>query len=359
VVVQQVVVNQNGAPVPAPVVVQAPVAGQAPPALPPPPRVAGRPLDPRMVQPYPGGYANGQIVVQPGTPKKLPTVYAGAVRVRAVPEPDSTVPRAEGEKRIYLEVRAEPRLQNFIVTGTPQVRKAVDDHGQVLTVADDAASQPVAGVVVGSAVIARAYNPYGFGAGPQTLLIKLKGGDKAAKTLKELAGTLTAQVLTAPEPLLKVDHVLKAAGKAVKGENGGSMEVLSISKQANGDYKVQLRLENPPGGNPFVPVAVPLRGAIQRQQIQIQVNGGGALTVVGAAGGGIGGLSLLDAKGKAYQLVEVPSRSLRGVNGVFTQEMTLVFRPQAGQGEPASLVLNGRRTVTVSVPFRLTNVLLR
>jgi len=79
--------------------------------------------------------------------------------------------------------------------------------------------------------------------------------------------------------------------------------------------------------------------------------------MVHTVGGGAPGMpSLLDAKGRAYQLTQVPSRSLRVVNGRFTQDMTLVFRANAGQGEPASLVVNGQRSVTVSVPFRLRDV---
>jgi hypothetical protein len=43
-------------------------------------------------------------------------------------------------------------------------------------------------------------------------------------------------------------------------------------------------------------------------------------------------------------------------NNVFTQELTMLFRPHEGQGEPARLVLTGRRTANVQASFRFENV---
>jgi hypothetical protein len=290
-----------------------------------------------------GGFG-GQLQVQPGTPQKVPTCYAGAIRIRAVPPPPG-IHASEGEKQVYLEVTAEPRLQAFVITGAPQLSKVVDDQGQALTVATDT---PVAGGVAGQP-IGVYYNPYSPGVARRTFVLRFKAGAKQAKALKELTGTLSVQLLAPIEPLLKVDNVLKSVGKEAKGDNGDSMTVASITKQDNGDYKVQVRLTNPPGG-----IGV---GAAW-QQMQIVQGGVVRVVAVPMQGNGIAtsrSLNLLDAKGRPYQMTMTSSR-MQAVGGTLNLEMTLVFRPHPGQGEPASLVLSGQRLRTVAIPFRLENV---
>jgi hypothetical protein len=345
-------------PLPAPAVQ---VGGQ--PALPGRVQVGSRPFNPYMP------VSTADLVVQPGTPKKLPTCYAGAVRIRAIPAPDGFKP-AKGEKSVWLEVTAEPRLRPLTLSGEPQLKKAVDDQGQALAPAPAAAPNPTAPPGVAVPAIAgpwgvNPYNPYStFGAPRQVVRVRLKPGEKPAKVLKELSGTLTAQVLAPPEVLLKIDNVLKAAGKSVKGEHGGSLEVVSITKEDNGDYRVQVRMENPPAQNvmQMVPVQQALPGGkivIQQVQVQIQIGGGGAVAINGGTPGNAGTPVLQDKNGKAYQLIAIPSRGMRGINNVFTHELTMVFRANAGQGEPARLVVNGQRTIAVPVAFRLENVPLR
>jgi hypothetical protein len=297
----------------------------------------------------------GQLAVQAGTRKKLPTCYFGAVRIRAIPTPPG-VRSPAGEKQVYLEITAEPGLRAFSVTDTPHLSRALDDQGQTLSTAAAATATGVPpGVVRGGLTISRVYNPYGISAGRQTFVLRLKAGEKQAKALKELTGTVTAQVLAPPQPLLKVEKVLKSAGKEVTGDSGGAMTVTSITKEDNGDYKVQVRLTDPPAGG--------VGGAVQFRQVQV-VQGGVARIVMVPIRGGIGrtmsspgSLLLLDAKGKAYLQKQASTHMTRLLfNGTRTQDMTLVFAPRAGQGEPASLVLSGQQITTVTIPFRLENV---
>ena len=67
-------------------------------------------------------------------------------------------------------------------------------------------------------------------------------------------------------------------------------------------------------------------------------------------------MTLQDAKGKAFQVMSTQSKgSFDGK--VFTQEYTMVFRPQpGGQGEADRLVYSGQRNVTVQIPFAFKNV---
>ena len=64
---------------------------------------------------------------------------------------------------------------------------------------------------------------------------------------------------------------------------------------------------------------------------------------------------LVDANGKPFDVVKSQmSRSMN--NGVIVQELTLVFRPGTGVGEPTQMVLLGHRMVTAQVPFRFEAV---
>src|SRR5262249_40315305 len=63
------------------------------------------------------------------------------------------------------------------------------------------------------------------------------------------------------------------------------------------------------------------------------------------------GISLVDAKGKPFQLTSIGQR---GANQGKAQ--TLIFKPAQGQGEPAKLIFTGQRTVTVDIPFKFKDV---
>ncbi|MCC6418094.1 MAG: hypothetical protein IT429_07560 [Gemmataceae bacterium] len=368
--------------------------GQAPAVQPLPARqiqirpapVQIQPVRPVIVRPQPAQRLNpSHLHVQDGKVQDTPTCYAGAIRIRvlpaqpkqaAAPVQDPTgrriilpaqqpiAQRHEGEHLILLEVTGEPRLQNFQVAGPVQVDRALDDQDQKLTVPMDPMPEGRPGVGGGAVpaigIVRRGYyyNPYL--ATNHVAVVRLKQGEKKAKLLKELAGHVPVQMLTPPETLINVENVLKAAGKKVQGEHGGAIEIIAIEKQGDGTYKVQCRFESPPNRVATnLPGVIQVIGNGQVQGIQIQIGGG----VVGPAGRPISanignGLPVLvDAKGKSFQLTQIPARMFRGgINGVSTQEVTMIFRPRDGQGEPDRFVLVGQRPVTVQVPFTLQNV---
>src|SRR5262249_25962975 len=149
--------------------------------------------------------------------------------------------------------------------GNPTIRKAVDDQGQQLSpvpepVAPVAAANPA--VVWQTAVVASA------GAGNRLATVRLKLGEKPAKTLQELQGSLTAKVLAPTEPIVVLDNVLKAAGKTAQGKDGGSLQLLAVNRQPNGDVHLRIRMENLPGRNPLAGRA--LGGAVRVQRVQVQ-----------------------------------------------------------------------------------------
>jgi hypothetical protein len=89
------------------------------------------------------------------------------------------------------------------------------------------------------------------------------------------------------------------------------------------------------------------------QQIQIQIGPFGGPP---AAGVTQGFPELVDAKGAKFEPVQVPARRMQLINGAMTQETTVIFRGQDGQGEPDRLVVHGSRMVNVTIPFAFQNV---
>jgi len=313
----------------------------------------------------------GQMNLVDGKRPGYPTAYSGAVRVRALPAVPQNlggmvpaVRKQAGETVIYLEVTAEPRVQNFALVNESAVQldKAIDDQGQNLTVPMD--PMPVVGGLNNPAFNGRVlirpvygYSPYGVQSRYTHLRLKL--GEKQAKTLKELSGHISAQMLAPPQAIVTVENVAKAAGKKVE-QGGGSIEVLSYQKQADGSYQIKFRLQTP---QQFIPA--PFRGAVPPQAGGMPANGrGGAVVQIGPNGQVMqtfynthGLPSLLDAKSRALGLSQPPLRIYQGgFGGVAVQEITMTFRSQNDQGEPSRLVLEGQRNVSVQIPFTLRNV---
>src|SRR5262245_21464 len=296
---------------------------------------------------------DGQIHLTPGKAPEVRTSYAGAVRVRIRPATGGK----NDEINLVLDVAAEPRLQNFQIIGTPRIDKAVDDEGQTLkaVAAEPAQPKPDMNGVMRNRIFINGQTQ----APQRQTIIRLKRGDKDAKSLKELSGTITAQALMPTEALAKVENVLKAAGQTAKVKDGGTMQVHSVDKMPNGDYQIKVTLENLPGMNGFGG-----NGVIQIQGGGVIIQGNGVVIRRMQIGGGnvaiAGGFpgsnqehapKLLDAKGKAYQLVTVNNQEFQINNGQTTITMTAVYRPQAGQGDPAELVYYGQRMVNFPVTF--------
>ncbi|HMF14675.1 MAG TPA: hypothetical protein VKE94_20305, partial [Gemmataceae bacterium] len=193
--------------------------------------------------------STGQLLLKDGKRNRLPTHYAGSVRIRAT-EP-AQQPGVEGAPlMVNLQVSTEPRFQLRGVTST-RITKAVDDNGQSLaqvTPGEDAdaaeiAIAPGGGVVRGFAV-ARMM-PYSV-AGPGTTTIPLKRGEKPSKSLAELSGTLTLEMLDEPEAMIAVDNVLTAGDTTTKGKAGGQLKLVGAKKKDNGQVTLQVELEIPP-----------------------------------------------------------------------------------------------------------------
>jgi hypothetical protein len=369
--------------------------------------------------------APGQITLVDGKAKELPTDASSAVRIRALDRSDFFTPAGTGQALIPLEVTPEPKIQWQQTVGV-NVEKAVDDQGQKLTkvMEEDnvgGVALPGGGLARPGLVIRRGPPVLaGAGAFHQQVPVRLKKGEKEAKTLKELTGTITAQVLPPPERFLTVVNVMKAAGKTIKGEEGGSITIQDVKKAEDGTITITFEMDPPAniipaGGSPLpsgpagpgrfrefpapappgatIP-AVPIRPAPPKKEGGAPGRGAffgapapaappPAIEIVQEVGPAPGkgvvvlnfavaapvpidggpapvnfglnqGISLLDEKGNALPANVHANYKRDGAKLV--RQYVAMLPAQKDAKEPAKLVFEGRRTVTIDVPFTLKNV---
>jgi len=356
------------------------------------------------------GQAN-QITLIDGKPQTLPTDYSSAIRVRTSDHVKQQGKAPEGEIRLGLQLTAEPKIQLQQVVAV-RVEKAIDDQDQklvqLMNMAPGAnpgvpgfpglppgpggfgiAGAGFGGAGIGGMAFGGGLGFNGVGAASQYAVIQLKKGEKASKTLKEVTGVITAQVMTAAQPAITVDNIMKMVGKEVKGKDGGLIKVAEATRAANGQVRVRFEFEAPGNagnaGNPFgvivpniriQPIApappVPPQGqAPGQKQLQVQVQaqpiarpgvvqiqiGGpavGGVNFIGGFGAGNSGFTLVDDKGNSIQPMGF-SQQIRQVGNTLKIEHVLMFQVAKGQ-EPAKLVYSTSKSVMIDVPFSLKEV---
>jgi hypothetical protein len=195
--------------------------------------------------------------------------------------------------------------------------------------------------------------------------------------------------------------VLKSAGKTFKGDDGGSIKIVSVDKdEKTNQVKVVFEFEAPAGMTPpvnvfpggigggAVPVPLPApvpvpplppgkvqiqpaqnAGAFQVQavQVQVQVQGGGAAAPavavpIGRPIGGFNnaaGLKLVDDKGKPVEGQNINLQFKAAQPGApLTPEWVLTFPLKKDQTEGGKLTFSASKTVTVDIPFTLKDIVL-
>jgi hypothetical protein len=378
----------------------------APPAIAPAPAGGALAVQPVALRPARMRMAgvptvNAQIILKDGKPRKLPTDDRSAIRIRALPKSDLFGNAPEGEIILPLEVAPEPKLQWEGYQGV-HVEKAVDDKDQNLA---QVIPQVEGAIGVG----------IGGGAGPalqmkmrmmqqmqrqmqmqmqmrgqalrmmggtlnQQLSIQFKKGAKEAKSLKELKGIITAQLLTEVQPMIVADKL--KAGEEVKGKEGGFIKIVEVKSEEK-EPTIRLECEQPPfdkvmpaqqnpmqafagaGAAPiFIQAApagkkMPAPAPLAPVQGQIAVRGGGA--VFGGAMpfmDSFNGLSVLDDKGRTLPIQAQMEIQFQPPGGGVQQKTiyTLTCRRDKEKGQPAKVVYLGRKRVTVDIPFTLSEV---
>jgi hypothetical protein len=152
-----------------------------------------------------------KLMLSEGEVEKVPTAVTGAVRLRVLGAAETTPDKTtSGQIGFNLLLTTEPRIQ-WLKRGAVRIELARDDQDQVLQQAFDIESNKTpearSNIYIGG-------SPLVLDAGGSTaehvIAVRLRSGKKSTKTIKELRGTITGQIQTAPEPLITVDSVLQA-----------------------------------------------------------------------------------------------------------------------------------------------------
>ena len=180
----------------------------------------------------------GPVTLYDGKPERVPTHVAGAVRVQALPASfkGPNQPAALGQPGLNLVITPHPAVKWHRIVDV-RIERAVDEFGQLLS-QPPASTQPNGGNdmifnQLGGRVVIWSDSGEMPVVNTRQTAVRLKPGNKPSKMLKEVRGIVAAQVQTPSEPLISVDNILRAAGRSVKGDKGGSIKVLKPGHHAD------------------------------------------------------------------------------------------------------------------------------
>jgi hypothetical protein len=306
------------------------------------------------------------VILTAGEAPAVPTVQAGSIRIRLI-----KVTPVGGDVDITFEVAGEPCLVGLAAAGLPRIDKCLDekDHrlASVLPPVDKTAKADDYGDVVRGAVANAAVGVVKINGqvisngptvpqptGPFEVTVRLRRGDKSAKTLQELSGRIGLLTMVDAGPLAVVDKILTAKGQSVKAKDGSTVTVKTVERLKNGDVRIQVTMSDLPGVNPLGAGG----GIVIQGGGNVVINGNNVAIGGGGSNGPSSPLKLLDAKGEAFTQIDSAFNGTTIAPGQMSQTMTLLFRPRAGQAEAAQLVLPGQRSFGFEVPFTFKDVVL-
>jgi outer membrane protein assembly factor BamB len=292
-----------------------------------------------------------ELTLADGKPVRQPSVTAGAFRVRTVPPGTPLLHhrKDDGEVLFGLDVVADGGLHCQQAVGL-RIDKALDEEGRPLAQLVTLFRPPPPTVVGRSNVVVNGLpltappdEPEGLAA--RLVPVRLKPTtDRLPHRLKEVRGTVVAQVRAPQETLVEIKNILNSAGRVVKGRRGGQIKVLDATRHDDGGVRLKVQVAGVSRGLTDVPPN-PFGGTIM-------VNGRrlGDEDLLSSLN-----FALLDDKGKAFRVVRAVST---GVRAGTAHEYDLTYQPEPGQGEAARFIYLDRRTLFIEVPFVLKDVAL-
>src|SRR5262249_26969192 len=133
------------------------------------------------------------------------------------------------------------------------------------------------------------------------------------------------------------------------GPEGSSVKVKEAKREDSGQYRIQVEVKLPPRPNAHLNQWVGNVIWLNRGQVPV-----GGTVNVSPAELEQAGLTLFDAAGQPY--ARATGHYDRPAKPGDPLVYTLWYQPRKDQGDPAKLVLSGRRNVLLEVPFVLHNV---
>jgi hypothetical protein len=262
------------------------------------------------------------LILIPRTPEKGHLNYAGSVRFRLFVLPKENSP----DYRMMIEAAGEPRLDGFKLVGAPTIKSCLDEQGRDMIFNKQAKLEITAQYPTSDPKLASLLSAVDdlLQQRQQFGVLHVKPGARLA----ELRGSYTAQVKT-PVEVLTVEKVLESIGKSFKGKHGEDICVEEIQAAGPGSYTSLFTWTFPlrPFGEEKTPPD--MDGDLVPELFDGKGNKWGRLP-------GQGGIRM--AKGKVIQTANV------------------IFQADAGQGEPARLVVNDLRTTHIDIPFMFQKV---
>jgi hypothetical protein len=197
-----------------------------------------RPLSPLVpLEPLP------RIVLEDAKPLRLPAAYLGGVRLRALlpppgePGQEITVcyPPIETPVAVgfLLEVRSEPRIPWQGIRSV-RITRALDEHDQELAPTLPLRPESAVEPQEGDHARPRIWNGQTGKPLPPTTemaqaVVRLKPGKQPARSLKEIKGTLTVELI-GQRQVLAIENLLQAAGKVFKTKDGTTLKLLEVAE---------------------------------------------------------------------------------------------------------------------------------
>jgi hypothetical protein len=307
-----------------------------------------------------GQLPDGRVILLDGPGTVTTSHHAGAVRLRVLPHGTPFPMTIMGDDLLFpLQASAESRLQ-FAGALSVRIEKAIDEFGKnheatgvvVPTVnADDVTFV----VLPNGAMMAQ---PASGRAGPAAL--RIARGDKAAKSIREIVGEMTAQVHVT-EALARIDGPMKS-GMSANGPDGVSVKLNDVTMPSAGELKISIELSLPPEVQPMGALAgvaggrVAFQGGIVFQQ-QLGIAAKVAnLPPLPTGTTEYAGLSIEDAQGRRWTATHGQQESMRfGPQGLFTQ-LVVTFKAPAADATATRLVFSGSRPAVISIPFAFRDV---
>ncbi len=187
------------------------------------------------------GSESTSITLREGELRKAPTVQAGAIRLRLL---DKVFGQPVEKGEFMLQIAAEPNLGWRKATAL-RIDKAVDDREQqwqFLSLDAGSSFKIAMDVATRTPEIAPAFGGL--------IPLLLKNGDESAKSLKELKGVITAEVLSRPKTLLTIEDVRKVNDETFELPGGGVCKIRAKRATAN-ELLVDVEfIEMPPSAGP-------------------------------------------------------------------------------------------------------------
>jgi hypothetical protein len=298
----------------------------------------------------PGNGTEDRLILTSGKPQPLPTCYAGALRIRAMPAVGKALGQTKDETLALIEVSPQPKL-SWQHTLEVRLDQAIDEHGQRLFPAANNSTNNadlLARRMVNNGIVVVDADTGRVVTSSKEYPVRLARGAKPSHVLKEVRGAVTGQIKTPLQTMVTVDDFAHAVGKSFQGEDGSVLTLLSVNKVETDHWHLKIRIEGVPEAAVGM-VGLPRR-VLRGGRIMMRAGGLRRLDQ-----GSDLHLTLVDAAGMNYQLSESEVSWETGTRGL-AQVVDAVYYPLPHQGEAVKLVYSYRRLVNVEVPFTLKDV---